>query len=158
MGKQSAKNGKKAAAPQPKKQDDSNGRDVGMSVDGFRTQLRRHVENVCRELGTSYDKEQDRGFAFEVWAVELLLRIEGTDADPADVVYKANDLKVDIAFEEEDGKVLVWLTLTLPGAAVIMNAGTCRSRQSAAETWRSSWPPFGRSRPEGQRASSVRRR
>jgi hypothetical protein len=46
-------------------------------------------------------------FAFEVWAAELLLRIEGTDADPADLVYKTNDLKVDIAFEEEDGKVLV---------------------------------------------------
>ncbi len=97
-----------AANPQPKKQDDSNGRDIGMSVDGFRTQLRREVETVCQDLGTNYDKEQDRGFAFEVWAAELLLRIEGTDADPADVVYKTNDLKVDIAFEEEDGKVLVF--------------------------------------------------
>ncbi len=106
MGK--AKKRKNSAAnPQPKKQDDSNGRDIGMSVDGFRTQLKREVENVCRDLGTNYDKEQDRGFAFEVWAAELLLRIEGTDADPADVVYKTNDLKVDIAFEEEDGKVLV---------------------------------------------------
>jgi hypothetical protein len=85
MGKQSAKKGKKAVIPQPKKQDDSNGRDVGMSVDGFRTQLRREVENVCRDLGTNYDKEQERGFAFEVWSAELLLRIEGTDADPADL-------------------------------------------------------------------------
>jgi hypothetical protein len=108
MGKQSKKNGKKSATtPQLKKKEDSNGRDIGMSVDGFRTQLRREVETVCRDLGTNYDKEQDRGFAFEVWAAELLLRIEGTDADPADVVYKTNDLKVDIAFEEEDGKVLV---------------------------------------------------
>jgi hypothetical protein len=61
MGKRSAKGRKSAATPQPKKQDDSNGRDIGMSVDGFRTQLRREAENVCRDLGTNYDKEQERG-------------------------------------------------------------------------------------------------
>src|SRR6266566_168883 len=46
MGKRSAKGRKSAATPQPKKQDDSSGRDIGMSVDGFRTQLRKEVENV----------------------------------------------------------------------------------------------------------------
>jgi hypothetical protein len=78
-----------------------------MSVDSFRTQLRKDVADVCQTLGINYDKEQDRGFAFQIWIAELLLRIEGIEQDPKDTVFKSKDLKIDIAFEDEDDKLLV---------------------------------------------------
>ena len=85
----------------------SSDRQTTMSVDAFRQQLRKEVTTVCGGLGKIYDKEQDRGFAFEVWVAELLLQLESLDADPSDVVFQSNDLKIDIAFEDEDSKLLV---------------------------------------------------
>src|SRR5581483_4934763 len=79
-----------------------------MSVDSFRQQLRKEVTAVCETLGKNYDKEQDRGFAFEIWAAELLLRLESVDEEPENVVFKSNDLKIDIAFEDEDNKLLIF--------------------------------------------------
>lgn len=78
-----------------------------MSVDAFRQQLRKEVTTVCETLGKNFDKEQDRGFAFEIWAAELLLKLEDVNEEPEDVVFQTNDLKIDIAFEDEDSKLLI---------------------------------------------------
>jgi AIPR protein len=81
-------------------------RPKSLSVESFRQQLRKEVMAVCQTLGKNYDKEQDRGFAFEIWVAELLQKIESIDADPEDSVFQTNDLKIDIAFEDEDSKLL----------------------------------------------------
>jgi AIPR protein len=78
-----------------------------MSVDSFRQQLRKEVTDFCETFGKNYDKEQDRGFAFQIWAAELLMRIEDVDGEPEEAVFKSNDLKIDIAFEDEDSKLLI---------------------------------------------------
>jgi hypothetical protein len=89
-------------------------RDIGLSVDGFRAQLTKEVETIVHDLGRSYDKEQDRGHGFEVGTAELLLRIEDIELDPPEVVYKSNDLKVDIAFDDEDSRTLALAQTKFP--------------------------------------------
>jgi hypothetical protein len=80
--------------------------EVGMTVESFRRQLRSEVESICKELGRSYDRDQDRGYAFEVWSSGLLLRMEGLEADPGEFVYGSKDIKIDVAFDDEESKVL----------------------------------------------------
>jgi hypothetical protein len=78
-----------------------------MSVDTFRQQLRKEVATVCSSLGSNFDKEQDRGFAFQYWVADLLLKIEDIDSEVEGGVFKTNDLKIDLSYEDEDGKLLV---------------------------------------------------
>jgi hypothetical protein len=80
--------------------------EVGMTVESFRRQLRSEVESICKELGRNYDRDQDRGYAFEIWCSELLLRMEGLEGDPSEFVYGSNDIKIDIAFDDDESKVL----------------------------------------------------
>ena len=81
--------------------------DVGMSVDGFRQILRHEIEKICAELGKSYDKEQDRGYAFELWLAEMLIREYDIDLDPSLCTYQSRDLKIDVAFDDEESRSLV---------------------------------------------------
>jgi hypothetical protein len=80
--------------------------EVGMTVESFRRQLRSEVESICKELGRNYDRDQDRGYAFEIWCSELLLRMEGLEGDQSEFVYGSNDIKIDIAFDDDESKVL----------------------------------------------------
>ncbi len=81
---------------------------VGMSVDGFKQQLKLQVEAICKDLGKSYDKEPERGYAFEIWTAELLLKIYATsESDPRACTFISNDLKVDIGFDDDEAKSLV---------------------------------------------------
>lgn len=80
--------------------------EVGMSVDAFRNQLRKEVEEICKSNGKSYDNNQARGFAFQVWVADLLMRIHAIDEIGEECVFTTNDLKIDIAFDEEETKTL----------------------------------------------------
>jgi hypothetical protein len=68
---------------------------------------RNEIVTVCKTLGKNYDKEQDRGLAFEVWVAELLLQLESLESDPSEIIFQSKDLKIDIAFEDENNKLLV---------------------------------------------------
>jgi len=80
--------------------------EAGMSVDAFRTHLRRDLEETCKANGKTYDNNQARGFAFQLWVSDLLLRVHDIDQAPDDTVFTTNDLKIDIAFDEEETKTL----------------------------------------------------
>lgn len=80
---------------------------VSMSVETFRTTLRNEVETTCKSLGKSYDREGDRGYAFQLWVAELLARNYDLEIDPQICTFISKDLKIDIAFDDEESKSLV---------------------------------------------------
>jgi hypothetical protein len=90
-----------------KQQAEETAQRVAMSVNDFTNKLIKDVEKICRDIGKNYDKEQDRGFAFQLWCAELLSSVDGIEEDPSECVFKSNDLKFDIAMEDEDAKLLI---------------------------------------------------
>jgi hypothetical protein len=80
---------------------------VSMNVDAFRQILKQEVEAICKDNGKSYDREADRGYAFELWAAELLIKNYDLEIDPHICTFRARDLKIDIAFDDEESKSLV---------------------------------------------------
>lgn len=81
-------------------------RETSLSTEQFRTQLRSELTKICADLGKSYDNNQHRGYGFEIWVADLLLKLNDIEGDGADFVYASNDLKIDIAFEDEETKTL----------------------------------------------------
>ncbi len=81
-------------------------REVSLSTDDFRKQLRGELTKICEDLGKNFDNNQHRGYAFEIWSADLLLKLSEIEGDGADYVYTSNDLKIDIAFEDEETKTL----------------------------------------------------
>ena len=81
-------------------------REVSLSTDEFRKQLKSELTKICEDLGKNYDNNQHRGYAFEIWSADLLLKLNEIEGDGADYVYASNDLKIDIAFEDEESKTL----------------------------------------------------
>jgi hypothetical protein len=81
-------------------------RESSLSTDQFRTQLKSELTKICVDLGKVYDNNQHRGYAFEIWVADLLLKLNDIEGDGADFVYASNDLKIDIAFEDEETKTL----------------------------------------------------
>ena len=80
---------------------------VSMSVDAFRQTLKQEVETICKDLGKSYDREADRGYAFELWVADLLVKNYDLEIDPTICTFRSKDLKIDIAFDDEESKSLV---------------------------------------------------
>jgi len=80
---------------------------VSMTVDHFQHKLKEDVETICKDNGKSYDREADRGYAFELWAAELLIKNYDLEIDPYICTFRARDLKIDIAFDDEESKSLV---------------------------------------------------
>jgi hypothetical protein len=80
---------------------------VSISVDGFRQALRKEVDALCKDLGKPYDKEGDRGYAFELWVANLLIAEYEIDAEPSTCTFISNDLKIDVAFDDDESKSLV---------------------------------------------------
>jgi hypothetical protein len=81
-------------------------KEISLSTDDFRKQLKSELTKICEDLGKKYDNNQHRGYAFEIWSADLLLKLSEIEGDGADYVYASNDLKVDIAFEDEESKTL----------------------------------------------------
>ncbi len=81
-------------------------RDISLSVDQFRSQLKGELEKICTDLGKSYENNQHRGYAFQIWVADLLLKFHDIEGDGSDLVYTTNDLKMDVAFEDEESKTL----------------------------------------------------
>jgi len=80
--------------------------DLSLSTDEFRKQLRVELSNICDDLGKKYDNNQHRGYAFQIWVADLLLHQNEIEGDGRDYVYAANDLKIDVAFEDEESKTV----------------------------------------------------
>src|SRR5262245_36966 len=81
-------------------------KETGMSVNAFRGQLRTDLEGLCKSNGKSYDNNQARGFAFQTWVADLLMIIHDLEDIGKDHVFTTNDLKIDVAFDEEESKTL----------------------------------------------------
>jgi AIPR protein len=81
--------------------------DVAMSVDAFRHRLRSEVEEICRDIGKSYDKETDRGYAFELWVARFLISENDLEIEPDSCTFQSKDLKIDVAFDDEESRLLV---------------------------------------------------
>jgi hypothetical protein len=81
-------------------------KETGMSVNAFRTQLRTDLEGLCKSQGKSYDNNQARGFAFQTWVADLLMGIHDVEDFGKDHTFTTNDLKIDVAFDEEESKTL----------------------------------------------------
>src|SRR5262245_6737531 len=79
-------------------------KDPGMSVNVFRVQLRTDLEGLCKSQGKSYDNNQARGFAFQTWVADLLMGIHDIEDSGKDHVFTTNDLKIGVAFDEEESK------------------------------------------------------
>lgn len=77
-----------------------------LSVDSFKSRLEEDVREICRERGWSYDREQQRGIAFQIWFGRLLAQHEGVEWNGEDGVFSTNDLKIDVAIEDVDQKAL----------------------------------------------------
>jgi hypothetical protein len=69
--------------------------------------LKREVEAICKDIGKSYDREADRGYAFELWAADLLISNYDLEIDRHSCTFRSKDLKIDIAFDDEESKSLV---------------------------------------------------
>jgi hypothetical protein len=80
--------------------------EMSLSTDDFRRQLRVELTKVCDDLGKKYDNNQHRGYAFQIWTADLLLQLNEIEGDGRDYVYASNDLKIDVAFEDEETKTL----------------------------------------------------
>jgi hypothetical protein len=76
------------------------------SVDGFKQIVRDGVDEICREFGWHKDKDQERGYAFQRWVGRLFVARDGLDVDVEAGCFHANDLKIDLALEDVDRKVL----------------------------------------------------
>jgi AIPR protein len=76
------------------------------TVDTFVSRVRDDVGGICKDNGWTYDNEQQRGFAFQQWIKDLICEHEGIDDDEAATVFTTNDLKIDVAIEDYDQKVL----------------------------------------------------
>src|SRR5690349_19988706 len=79
---------------------------TALSVDGFKSILRQQVERICDEQGWRYNNEAERGWAFQRWCGELLSNREGLDASVDDGMFLTNDIKIDVALEDADRRVL----------------------------------------------------
>jgi hypothetical protein len=79
---------------------------VGMRVDVFVDQLRDELKKICKAQGKSYDDNQARGFAFQEWVAELLMKYHEVDRGKDESVFTTNDLKIDVAFEDDENKIL----------------------------------------------------
>ena len=81
-------------------------KEAGMSVNAFRAQLRTDLEGLCKTQGKTYDNNQARGFAFQTWVADLLVGIHDLEDTGQDHVFTTKDLKIDVAFDEEESKTL----------------------------------------------------
>jgi hypothetical protein len=76
------------------------------TVEDFKVDLRREVEAICKKEGFTYDKELERGYAFQRWCSELLSHHDGLEEDDAIDHFTSNDLKIDFIAEDMDEKAL----------------------------------------------------
>lgn len=94
------------------------GDDMKMSVSDFQKKLDSDVRAICRELGTNYDSDQDRGWAFQLWFARLFTENNpGIDTDPEESVLKTNDLGVDIALEDQDNQQIYLFQCKFTGSS-----------------------------------------
>jgi hypothetical protein len=77
-----------------------------MSVDAFKRIVREGVQESCKRQGWNENKDTERGYAFQKWVGELLVQREGLEADVDEGMFLSGDLKIDVALEDTDRKLL----------------------------------------------------
>lgn len=80
--------------------------EIGMRVDVFWNKLREDLTDLCKAKGKKYDDNQARGFAFQEWVADLLLKYHEVDGNKDESVFTTKDLKIDVAFEDDENKIM----------------------------------------------------
>ena len=80
--------------------------EIGMRVDVFWNKLREELTELCKAKGKKYDDNQARGFAFQEWVADLLLKYHEVDGNKDESVFTTKDLKIDVAFEDDENKIM----------------------------------------------------
>jgi hypothetical protein len=88
-----------------------------LTVDGFKKVLRAGVERACKNQGWNEAKENERGYGFQKWVGELIIQREGLDANVDDGMFLSGDLKIDVALEDPDRKLLYLIQTKYPSLA-----------------------------------------
>jgi hypothetical protein len=88
-----------------------------MSVDAFKRTVRQGVEEAAKTQGWNETKENERGYAFQKWVGELLIKREGLDANVDDGMFLSGDLMIDLALEDADRKLLYLVQTKYPSPA-----------------------------------------
>ena len=76
------------------------------STDAFRAHLTDKLRGICKDNGTNFDNDLQRGIAFQQWSSELIAQHEGIDNEEDRAVFSTNDLKIDAVLEDTDQKAL----------------------------------------------------
>jgi AIPR protein len=77
-----------------------------MSVDAFKKIVREGVQESCKRQGWNENKDGERGYAFQKWVGDLMVQREGLEADVDEGMFLSGDLKIDVALEDLDRKLL----------------------------------------------------
>ena len=88
-----------------------------MSVDAFKKIVRDGVQIACKNQGWNENKENERGYAFQKWVGELIVQREGLDTNVDDGMFLSGDLKIDVALEDADRKLLYLIQTKYPSLA-----------------------------------------
>lgn len=79
------------------------------SLSQFTALLRSELEEIARHESLNLDKTENRGYAFAIWAAELLMaRDAGLEEDPGDVVLRGgSDLGVDAVLTDDASRTII---------------------------------------------------
>ena len=88
-----------------------------LSVDAFKRLVREGVNDTAKAQGWNEAKDNERGYAFQKWTGELLIRREGLDANIDDGMFLSGDLMIDLALEDADRKLLYLIQTKYPSLA-----------------------------------------
>jgi hypothetical protein len=77
-----------------------------MSVDAFKKIVREGVQELCKSQGWNENKDGERGYAFQKWVGELIVQRERLEANVDEGMFLSGDLKIDVALEDADRKLL----------------------------------------------------
>ena len=71
-----------------------------MKIQDFRSDLRKSLEQRCKEKGWNVENNKHRGMAFEDWCFDLFAeRYPAADNDPDDCIIRGDDAGLDVIFD-----------------------------------------------------------
>jgi hypothetical protein len=81
---------------------------TALSVRDFERVLADEVPEIAREHSWDFNKEAERGFAFQLWFANVVAAYEQTfDTEPGDALLMARDLGADLVFDDETNQHLL---------------------------------------------------
>ena len=74
-----------------------------MKTETFMSQLRRDVEDICKENDWTFDNAKQRGMAFETWCFNIFKNSYNESENRLnDCVIRTNDFQIDICFPSKE--------------------------------------------------------